>query len=249
MYAYVYISYDGRYNLLKRIKTVVAKVQNGKPDVKHKTFLPVSLTPCCRSRKRKSPVPAPAPDHILTESEATPHPLFQPDDLFDPEALYLGYIHPSRRFSQDLPPDPPPTPLVRPTTIQQTQTHSSSVPNPIPLVQYTPPQSPSTQLSVTPPSPTSPAPSVIPATPHASQTSYPSQTSYTSRDYDCDYEDVMVAIGDINRLSRYLFRGGAPSQSRDPTGIPVTREEVIQVLVQLREMMNRMFTRFPDLTS
>ena len=59
----------------------------------------------------------------------------------------------------------------------------------------------------------------------------------------------MVAIGDINRLSRFLFRGGVPSQSRDPTGIPVTREEVIQVLVQLREMMNRMFTRFPDLTS
>ena len=54
----------------------------------------------------------------------------------------------------------------------------------------------------------------------------------------------MTSIGNINRLSRLLSRGGVVS--RDPTGIPVTREDVIEVLVELREMMNRMFDRFPE---
>ena len=52
----------------------------------------------------------------------------------------------------------------------------------------------------------------------------------------------MTALGDVNRLSRYLFRGGAlPQQHWDPTGVPTTREDVIEVLIQLREMLTRLF--------
>ena len=258
------VRYDGRYNLIKRVRTVVRLLPTMKEGRKNKTFLPVVKTDPLKAdtpaRKRKSPVPKIAPASSSSTVTFDPHP------IFDPEALYLGYISPSRRMCQALPPDPPtpldqPTPLVRPTA--QTQIHYSSA---VPLVQNfqnTPPPSPSCRhqpltLTPTPPrsprSPTSPAPSEIPPTPHASQTSYPSQTSYssqrsynpTSHDYTHDYETVMHAVGDVNRLSRFLLRGGAsvPSQSHD--GVPVTREDVIEVLVRLRDTMNTMFRRFPE---
>ena len=56
----------------------------------------------------------------------------------------------------------------------------------------------------------------------------------------------MMALGDMNRLGRLLFRGGVSLQVRDPTGVPVTREEVMEVLAQLRQMMDRVFDRFSE---
>ena len=62
-----------------------------------------------------------------------------------------------------------------------------------------------------------------------------------------DYEAVLVALGDVNRLSRFLFRGGVSSQSLDPTGVPTTREDVIDQLLELRHMLDRMFNRLHNM--
>ena len=261
-YVHMYMNrYDGKYNLIKRVRTVVDKLPKMKDKDKQKKFLPLAIphaiTPS--RKKRKSPVP-PASSSInptLTPFEAQPHP------LFDPDAPYVGYIHPSRRMCQSLPPDPP-TPLVTP----RPQDHSSTVPllNQ-PQRASTPPPSPSSRLHpllqspmpcrmpcTTPPSPTSPAPSVIPPTPHASQTSNlsqtscPPQTSYapTSRDYSDDYENVIRAVAHLHRLNRFLFpRRGVGRQSHDPDPT-VTREDVIEVLAEVREMLNRLFNRLND---
>ena len=91
--------------------------------------------------------------------------------------------------------------------------------------------------------------STISGPPVPTRVSYPDLT-YTpsTRDYDCDYEAVMIALGDMNRLSRFLFRGGVVSQvhqQQDPT-MSATREDVIEVLQELKEMMVRMFARFPE---
>ena len=54
----------------------------------------------------------------------------------------------------------------------------------------------------------------------------------------------MIELSDVNRLSRFLFRGGVETQQQDPTG-DTTRDDVVEGLVELRDMMNRMFARHP----
>ena len=168
-----------------------------------------------------------------------PVPLTLSPDV-DPDALYRGYIHPSRRDSQALPPDPPPFRQLRtPPPSPSSSRAPTSVPliNPSPLSPAASPV-PASQSSLGPPS--SPVPSSIPPT-QTTQTCTPS-----SVDHSTDYEAVMIALGDVNRLSRYLFRGGAPAQQHwDPTGVPTTREDVVEVLVQLQDMLHRLFSKFP----
>ena len=172
----------------------------------------------------------------------------------DPDALYRGYIHPSRRDSQALPPDPPPfrTPPSPPSSSHaQLRTppsspSSSRAPTSVPLIISPSPLTPAaspvpssipSQSSLCPPP--SPVPSSIPPTQMYTPTS--------EVDHSADYEAVMIALGDDNRLSRYLFRGGAPAQQHwDPTGVPTTREDVVEVLVQLQEMLHRLFSKFPN---
>ena len=73
---------------------------------------------------------------------------------------------------------------------------------------------------------------------------YPLSYTPSQRDYDCDYEAVMIAVNDLNRLTKFImFRGGIPPQQPDPTGIPTTREDVLEALDILRQMMKRMYTR------
>ena len=83
--------------------------------------------------------------------------------------------------------------------------------------------------------------------PRSRLVSYPSSISPLERDFDLDYEAVLTAVGDLNRISRYLFRGGMVNHQQDPTGQPpADRQDVVNVLDELREMLNRMFTRFPQ---
>ena len=53
----------------------------------------------------------------------------------------------------------------------------------------------------------------------------------------------MIAIGDLNRLNRYLYRGGV-TIPQYPVGFQTTREDVIEVVVELKEMLDRMLNRF-----
>ena len=66
------------------------------------------------------------------------------------------------------------------------------------------------------------------------------------RDFDRDYEEVLTALGDLNRLSRFLFRGGEGSHQQDLIGLVSTRDDVIEALHQLKDTMDTMFKRFPE---
>ena len=175
------------------------------------------------------------------------------DPKVDPDALYRGYIHPSRRDSQALPPDPPP------------------------FRQFTPPSSPSLSRAPCPGPESVGAGGVIPASPAlspaaspvpGSQSSLPAPsspvestpptqispspvhtfTTPSSRNHSQNYEAALIALSDVNRLSRYLFRGGVHTvvQHWDPTGVPTTKEDVLDVLAQLKEMLDRLFAKNPS---
>ena len=159
------------------------------------------------------------------------------DPAIDPDALYLGYIPPHKRGSQSLPPDPPSPLSQTPSGRAQMKTTTPQSPSMLPT-----PQSP--QLSLTQNSTQRTLDS-----PSTALTLYPASLHPTPRQYDLDYEAVLIAISDVNRISRYLFRGGVSSRvdRQDPNvEMNLTREDVVEVLVELREMLNRMFARFPQ---
>ena len=239
-----YRSGDPRYNLKRKVINLLKKIP-----IMGKEWLNVRLLSkkkrLCKLLTGKNHCKRRAVGPTAQESSAN-IPSSIPDVLdsqsslsslrgFDPDALYLGYISPSRRFSQSFPPDPPPpeTAVLNPN------------PSPPPDCPYSPrPQSPLF--------PSSPAPTIIPPTPsepathsHShSQVSYDPSYTPIERDYACDFEAVMSCVGDVNRMSRFLKRG--VTSHIDSTGIPTTREDVIEVLVELRQMLNRMFDRFPE---
>ena len=61
-----------------------------------------------------------------------------------------------------------------------------------------------------------------------------------------DYEAVMISIGDMNRFSRFMFRGGVRRVSihNGARTEVYTRADVIPVLSEIRDMLNRFFDRF-----
>ena len=154
--------------------------------------------------------------------------------------LYMGYMSPTKRGMQD-----PAHTLLSPV-------QSPALPD-TPPTQVSPPVSPfipSTQMSpLTQTSQMEPSiPFAVPV-PVPNRVPYP-DLSYTPapRDYACDYEAVMIALGDMNRLSRFLFRGGVMSrvhEQQDPA-MNINREDVVEVLQELKDMMIRMFARFPE---
>ena len=175
---------------------------------------------------------------------------------------YFGYIDPSQVSSQAVPPDLDPvvyedaystipdSSVVDLLDSQQDSNDESSdgedgracaaspaLPSPASLTLT------ATQLTATPTPtsfPDSPAQQIY-STPCMYTLSYtPSQ-----RDYGGDYKAVMIPVNDLNRLTKFImFRGGIPPQQPDPTGIPTTREDVLEALGILRQMMTRMYTRF-----
>ena len=86
------------------------------------------------------------------------------------------------------------------------------------------------------PSPINPTPTLSPTQKmYSTPCAYPLSYTPSQRDYDGDYEAVMIAVNDLNRLTKFImFRGGIPPQQPDPTGIPTTREDVLEALDILR---------------
>ena len=207
-----------------------------------------------------SPTPTVRPIPSDPTDDMTPLPLIDPDEL------YRGYIPKARRFMQSLPPDPPPLdsssaltppdpssltvhpsdPPPRPPLHSSsavtprdhsslaTRDHSSPVPHP--------PHAPSTAPDSFPSSP----PPSLGSTPSLSAPHTYTDTTYTpvERDYAMDYEAVMISVEDMNRFSRFMFRGGVRRVSTTSGSEVYTREDVIPVLSELRDMLNRMFDRF-----
>ena len=102
-----------------------------------------------------------------------------------------------------------------------------------------PPLPPSSQDYI----PLSPAP----ALPNTPSMTYSSTYTPVDRNYSMDYEAVMVALGDVNRFGRVLFRNGVRTELvRDEYNVPTTREDVVEVLVELRDMLDRMFNRMSN---
>ena len=50
----------------------------------------------------------------------------------------------------------------------------------------------------------------------------------------------MIAVNDINRIARFIVRG-QPATGSD--GFEYTREDVLPVLKELKQMLDRMFDR------
>ena len=61
-----------------------------------------------------------------------------------------------------------------------------------------------------------------------------------------DYEAVMITVQDINRFSRFMFRGGVRRVRVGNRNEIYTREDVIPVLRELREMLDRLFGRLDN---
>lgn len=148
---------------------------------------------------------------------------------------------------QELPPDPTsclPSPLPSPLlpSSMPSDTPSALCTPPSNYIPPTQPQTPTTQpLTFSDDVQESPelAPHPLP---------YPNVTTPApNRDFDIDYEAVLTAVGDVNRLSRVLFRDSrrvvlTPQQEQ----LASDRQDVINMLVELKEMLDRMFNRFPQ---
>ena len=106
----------------------------------------------------------------------------------------------------------------------------------------TPPSVPS-KVSPTPSFPTSPPPDIrdILHESHAYPCAYPSELTPLPRDYALDYENVMIAVSDLNAVTQALLqRSDNPNPNPNPN---TTREHVMEMLGILRLMLQRMYTR------
>ena len=97
--------------------------------------------------------------------------------------------------------------------------------------------------------PSSPPPSLS-ATPTFTPLAQYTPTEYTPvwRDYAMDYEACLTAVQDFNSLGRIIHRGSMTGANRYNLETPevVTREDVLTVLTELRDMINRLFERLRD---
>lgn len=135
----------------------------------------------------------------------------------------------------------PSTPLTQPNT---PVTPRACPPLASPLA--TPSQSQQSFPSSPPPSNAFSTPSCTPHSPHLSGTPPPyPHSSYTpvERDYALDYEAAMIAVNDVNRFARFMFRGN-PITGSD--GLVYTKEDVLPTLRELKVMLVRMFDRLHD---
>ena len=53
----------------------------------------------------------------------------------------------------------------------------------------------------------------------------------------------MVAVEDFNRMSNLAFSGRVRVGRVDNLELPVSREDVLPVLLELRDMLNRLYDR------
>ena len=232
----------------------------------HKVFLPKLCPPLNgpkRKRKtskarRKRPATdvAPAPAHAASKSSTTPvvpvgttpaedrfassqdpfgQLLFEEYSAVDEGALleHLSYVDPEGTSSAAATPPVTPAPC-------SPSTGPVTTPAPAPASVTQPDAIPAQSFHDS--FPTSPAPSLA-GTPSLSPIpdSYPDTFTPLKRDYAGDYEACMTAVQDLNRFSRVLFPGGEGITGSD--GLVYTYDDVLPVLEELHEMLDRMFAR------
>jgi hypothetical protein len=100
--------------------------------------------------------------------------------------------------------------------------------------------------SPTPSFPNSPVPRLRPSTSNPSPPHTYTDREYvpnTDRDYAMDYEAVMGTIQDLNSMSRFMFRGGVRRVWSGGMYRQYTREDVLPILQELKDMLERLFSR------
>ena len=91
--------------------------------------------------------------------------------------------------------------------------------------------------------PTSPPPT-LPATPSLNPSLSPLEYTPAPRDYARDYEACLVCVGDIDRLVRLCVRDRARSaRAGDIVLGQVSREDVLPLLREMKDMLDRLFSR------
>ena len=63
------------------------------------------------------------------------------------------------------------------------------------------------------------------------------------RDFALDYEACMMVITDFNRMSNFLYSNRVRMGRIDDVEIPTSRDDIIPLLLELREMLNRFHDR------
>ena len=89
--------------------------------------------------------------------------------------------------------------------------------------------------------PDSPAPALSP-TPNPLPR-YTMDYTPVDRDYALDYEACMIAIGDLNRMGRVIFGNRTRIGQVGDLQVPTSREDVIPIILELREALNRLYQR------
>ena len=193
-------------------------------------------------RVQPAPAPAPAP------SETQPADMSQDPMGVQYQNLY-STIDETVLFDlvdSDSDPDDHLIPTQIDSQLSQQSIHSlppqsfSTQPSPIHTVHTTTPMTP-TPSSLPDSFPNSP-PARVPPTPNPLP-QYTMRLTPQERNFALDYDACMTAIGDFNRMSSLIFRREVLSGQIDGTDINVDRSDVIPILFELRDMLNRLHTR------
>lgn len=256
-----------RSNLHKRTETVMRNLAKSRGRDYHKVFLPKPISPMNgtkrkRTARRKRPAPpvtpsagptTVAPTVASTPVASTPAAkdrfafsqdpfgqlLYEEYSLVDDEAL----VH---LVSSDSEAEGPASSAASPAANTPAPCTPSPTLSPTPDTQLDTPSQSFVESSLPDSFPTSPAPSVF-GTPSLTPTqstcpdSYPDAFTPLDRDYAGDYEACMTAVQDLNRFGRVLFRRGGGITGSD--GLVYHRRDVLPVLQELKEMLDRMFAR------
>lgn len=113
----------------------------------------------------------------------------------------------------------------------------SDDPVPIPTASYIPTASFAGSFPASPPPKLYPTPTLTPCT-------YPSQTvPHAERDYALDYDACMRAVRDFNGMATLVLGNRRRAGSIDESPVVTERSDVIPVMLELREMLNRLYVR------
>lgn len=184
-------------------------------------------------------VPSPlVPDLGASFSTRAPitNPLVPPSAAIPPSPPHVS--HNSPEFTQS---------LVQPGDMEDEDEDVSLVDNAPPAAASVTPSVSSRGPIATPtPSfPNSPPPRLRPLTsnPSPSHTYTDQQYVPADRDFALDYEAVMGTIQDLHSMSTFMLRGGVRRVFSGGRYRQYTREDVIPILRELKDMLDRLFSR------
>ena len=258
--------YDGRYNLHKRVLTVRKKIYKMTALERNSRFLPKDALPAgthAVPRKRKSRDED--TDGTTRFVKALESAKVQSRLDHRVETLRRSLVADKARSPQAQPPDDKspsttPTPPSAPQSSPYSSVYDEIPDSVLSGLGITPPDSlpqlrPTSPDSVRQDHNRSPTPSFPPSTAHtvvdtpdptsfSYPLSYPESIQPADRDHALDVEACMIAVNDLNRMTRHLVsdRPLVP-KSPDPTGVPTTREDVVETLGILKYMIDRLFNR------